>query len=418
MLLFATVFTSWLCSKQKRAQAALQLARDELEQRVQDRTRELAASETKLKEAERLAKIGYWERDLVADRITWPTESYRILDRSSPDGGITQAELQERIHPDDRQIQKRALNEALQTGRPYDVQYRIVRPDGDVRWLHVRDEIVFDPSGRPVRMFGTVQDVSERMEAESLLKENEEKLWQARTELTRVARVTVMGELAASIAHEVNQPLAGVVTNANAAARWLAAVPPNVAEARQAVDRIARDGNRASEVIKRIRALLRKGDSTKARVNLNELIGETLALTQQELTRNQVVLRTELAPKLPLVKADRVQLQQVLINLFVNALDALRAVEAGPRILRVRTERPEPGTVRVSVEDSGGGIAPDAIERVFEPFYTTKTQGLGMGLTISRSIVETHGGRLWATSHKTSGVAFEFTLPVENGGGG
>lgn len=418
MRLFATGFVSWLCSNQKRAQAALQLARDELEQRVQDRTRELAASEAKLKEAERLAKIGYWDRDLVADRITWSPQTYEIFDLSPRDGGLRQAELQERIHPDDRQIQLQALNEALQTGRLYDVQYRIVRPDGGVRWLHVRDEIVFDPSGRPVRMFGTVQDVSERMQAESLLKENEEKLWQARAELTRVTRVTVMGELAASIAHEVNQPLVGVVTNANAAVRWLAAVPPNVGEARQAVERIARDGERASQVIKRIRALLRKGDSAKTQVNVNELIEETLALTQQELTRNQVVLQTEWAPKLPLVTADRVQLQQVLINLFVNALDALSVLETGPRLLRVRTERPEQDTVRVTVEDSGGGIAPEAIERVFEPFYTTKTQGLGMGLAISRSIVETHGGRLWATSHKTSGVAFEFTLPAENGGGG
>jgi PAS domain S-box-containing protein len=417
MLLFATVFISWLCSKQKRTQAALRQARDVLEQRVQDRTRELASSEAKLKEAQRLAKIGYWERDLVADRITWSRETNTIFGLSLPDGALTQARLQEMIYPDDRQLQRQALNDALQTGRSYDVEYRIVRPDGGMRFVHVRDEMEYDQSGRPVRMFGTVQDVSERRQAESLLKENEEKLHHAQAELTRVTRVTVMGELAASIAHEVNQPLVGVVTNANAAARWLAAIPPNVEEARQAVDRIARDGTRASEVIKRIRALFRKQAPIKTQVNLNELIQETLALTQLELTCKQVVLQTELMPKLPFVTADRVQLQQVLINLFVNALDSLSASRAGLQILRVRTELSGPRTVQVTVEDNGGGIAHEAIERVFEPFYTTKKHGLGMGLPISRSIVEAHGGRLWATPRKSApGVTFEFTLPVDNGG--
>jgi PAS domain S-box-containing protein len=395
---------------------ALLRARNKFEQRVEDRTRELALSKAKLKEAQRLAKIGYWERDVVADRITWSEETTKIFGLSSPDGALNQTKLQELIYPDDRQIQEQALKEALQTGRSYDVQYRIVRPDGDMRFVHVWDEIEYDQSGKPVRMFGTVQDVSERKRAESLLKENEEKLRQAQAELARVSRVTVMGELATSIAHEVNQPLVGVVTNANAAARWLAAIPPNIEEARHAVDRIGRDGNRASEVIKRVRALLRKGDSTRTQVNLNDLVNETLALVRPELTHNKVVLQTELTPNLPLVTADRVQVQQVLINLFVNALDALNDLEARPRLLRIHTELPAPHTVRVSVEDSGGGVDPDAIERVFEPFYTTKTHGLGMGLAISRSIVEAHGGRLWATPHNGSGVAFEFTLPVEKGG--
>lgn len=417
MLLCTSVFISWLCSEQRSARAALHQARIELERCVQDRTKELATSEAKLKEAQRLAKIGYWERDLVADRITWSPETYKIFGLSSPLGAPTLAGLQEMIHPEDREIQKQALNEALQAGRSYDVEYRIIRPDGDVRFLHVWDEIEYDRSGRAIRMFGTVQDISERRRVEALLNENEEKLRLARAELTRVARVTAVGELAASIAHEINQPLVGVVTNANAAARWLAAVPLNVDEARQAIHRIARDGNRAGEVIKRIRALLTKDQPTKTQINLNELIKETLALSRPELTCKQVVLQTELAAKLPFVRGDRVQLQQVLINLFGNALDALGTLETRPRVLRIRTRLSAPDTVLVTVQDSGSGIAPDAIERVFEPFYTTKAHGLGMGLAISRSIVEAHGGRVSAARNNDSGVTFEFSLPVGNGAG-
>lgn len=416
VLLGASVFISWLCSRQKRAQAALHQARIELEQRVQDRTKELAANEAKLKEAQRLANIGYWERDILADRLTWSAETYRIFGRPPLDAAINQAKLQEMIYPDDRQIQKQALSEALETGRYYDVEYRIVRPDGDVRFVHVWDEIEYDASGKPIRMFGTVQDVTERRRTESRLKQDEEKLRQAQAELTRVSRATVMGELGAAIAHEVNQPLVGVVTNANAAARWLAAVPPNVEEARRAVDRIARNGERASEVIKRVKALLRKDHPTKTRFNLNKLIEETLALCQQELACKQVILETELASELPFVAADRVQLQQVLINLFMNALDALCDSKTRPRILRIRTQRQVSNAVLVTVEDTGCGVPPDDVERVFEPFYTTKTHGLGMGLAISRSIVEAHGGRLSATSHDGHGTTFEFTIPVENGG--
>ncbi len=231
-----------------------------------------------------------------------------------------------------------------------------------------------------------------------------------------MARVMVVGELTASIAHEVNQPLAGVVTNANAAARWLAAVPPNLEEVRQAIDRIARDGDRASEAIKRIRALMSKGEPAEIPVSINELIEETVALTQPELKRKQVFLETELTARFPSVVADRVQLQQVLLNLILNALDSLSTVSERQRVLRIRTDRLPPDALRVAVEDTGGGIAPEDSERVFEPFYTTKPQGLGMGLAISRSIVEAHGGRLWTTPHDGSGVTFQFTLPVQNGG--
>jgi len=246
---------------------------------------------------------------------------------------------------------------------------------------------------------------------------SEEKLRLAQAELAHVGRVTMMGELAASIAHEVNQPLAAVVTNANAASRWLAAVPPNLEEARGAVERIARDGTRASEVIRRIRNLLKKSEPLRTSVDLNELIEETVALTQPELKQKRVALQTEFEPQLPLVQADRVQLQQVLLNLFVNAVDSMSMVSDRPRMLRIQTERTEPHAVQVVVQDTGAGITSDEIERLFEPFHTTKKRGLGMGLAISRSIIEAHGGRLWATPNEGRGATFQFTLPAQEGGG-
>jgi signal transduction histidine kinase len=203
-----------------------------------------------------------------------------------------------------------------------------------------------------------------------------------------------------------------VVTNANAVTRWLATVPPNLDEAREAVQRIARDGNRASEVIRRIRALIKKSEPVRKPLNLNELIQETVVLTQSELTRKKVLLQTELARDLPCVAADRVQLQQVLLNLVVNAVDSLGAV-AHPRVLHIRTSHSELDAVHIAVDDTGMGIEPQQTERLFEPFYTTKSHGLGMGLAISRSIVEAHGGRLWATPNDSRGAKFEFTLPVQ-----
>jgi PAS domain S-box-containing protein len=631
----------------------------------------LRESEAKLKEAQRIGNIGYWERDLINDRITWPKETRRIFGLPPNFGPISQNKLQELIHPEDRQLQMQALNDAIQKCKPYDVEYRIVRSDGEARSVHVRDEIECDDSGRPIRMFGTVQDITERRQAEELLnarereiraivehspdpivrfdrdmrrtyvnpafisanggsaeallgrkvgstasdgavnataeeveilqrslktvfdtgrpldfeatwplppgrrcyaihlepefdargnlasilsigrditerkraeesvreshqllqqvlatlpvgvavtnqagdivlknaeskriwgemipggrerwaqskgiwhetgkriapvdwasvraltrgetsinevvdiethdgrqkiirnsaapirdgeerivgavivnediteqKKSEERLHETELELARTARLTIMGELTASIAHEINQPLAAVVTNASAALRWLDVSPPNLDEARQAVQRIASDGNRASEVIQRIRALIKKSAPARKPVNLNELIRETVALIQPELKRQKISLKTKLAPELPLVPADLVQVQQVLLNLIVNAIDSLSVVTERQRALHIVTNRGEPDTVEVAVKDTGVGINLHEDERVFEPFYTTKPGGLGMGLAISRSIVEAHGGRLWATPNSGHGAVFQFILPVHGG---
>jgi signal transduction histidine kinase len=243
----------------------------------------------------------------------------------------------------------------------------------------------------------------------------EEALDRTKEELGRIARVTTMGELTASIAHEVNQPLAAVVTNANASLRWLSADPPNFDEAREAIQRIVRDGNRAGDVIARIRALLRKGEPEARRLDLNDAIREVVAVVQSEAGRRGESLQTDLAANLPAITGDRVQLQQVLLNLIINALDAMNAVTDRPRAVCIRTSAPEPKLILVAVEDSGVGIDPEKAARLFDSFFTTKQEGLGMGLSISRSIVEAHRGRLWATPNEGPGATFQFTLPVDGG---
>jgi len=224
-----------------------------------------------------------------------------------------------------------------------------------------------------------------------------------------------MGELTASIAHEVNQPLAAVVTNGNAGLRWLIADPPNLDEVREALSRIVRDGNRASDVIARIRAVLKKSEPVARPLDLNEIVREIVALTQSEAERRGASLRTDLAVNLLAVTGDRVQMQQLLLNLVINALDAMNAITDRPRVVRIRTSTPDSKSILVAVEDAGVGLDPERAARLFDAFYTTKPEGLGMGLSISRSIVEAHGGRLWAAPNEGPGATFQFTLPIEEG---
>ena len=238
-----------------------------------------------------------------------------------------------------------------------------------------------------------------------------EALRQAQADVAHVSRVLTMGELTTSIAHEVNQPLAGIVTNAGACLRWLAGDPPNLKEAREAARRIIRDGNRASEVIARIRALARKADTEKQPMDLNEAVQEVLALTEGEVRRNGVVVRRDLTPDLPPVLGDRVQLQQVALNLVMNGIEAMTTVTDRPRVLIVRTQRVDGDHACVTVQDSGVGLDPKSADHIFEAFYSTKRGGMGMGLSISRSIVENHGGRLYALPSDGPGATFQFTVP-------
>jgi PAS domain S-box-containing protein len=331
--------------------------------------------------------------------------------------GYTEDELQGRTASDITHEEDRAATEArIAEGyegqrRVYRVEKRYLRKDGTVMWADVSS--VFVPaSGNNSAFFSAViVDCTERKRAEEELHQKEVSLREAQTELAHVSRVTTMGELAASIAHEVNQPLAGIVTNANAGLRWLAGESPNLAEAREAIRRIIRDGNRAADVILRMRALFKKARTAKERLDVNEAIKDIVTLAQNEVRRNNVALRTELAANLPSVMSDRVQLQQVVLNLILNGIEAMSTVQDHPRELVIRTQRGEDGDeICVAVQDSGIGLDPRSRERIFDPFHTTKPGGLGLGLSISRSIVESHGGRLWAVSNDGPGATFQFTL--------
>jgi PAS domain S-box-containing protein len=292
--------------------------------------------------------------------------------------------------------------ELTHTGR-WEGELLHTRRDGSMvvvasRWALQRDE-----HGNPVAVLETNNDISERKRAE-------EALQKVQTELAHVSRVMTVGELTASIAHEVNQPLAAIVTNGNACLRWLGGATPNLSEARQAVERIIKDGYRASEVIARIRTLVKKAPPRNDSVDLNEVIVEVLALAQNEANRNRVFLKRQLKSDLPRVRGDRVQLQQVILNLVINGLEAIANNKDGTRELSVSSDVDEANNVIVAVRDSGEGLDSANLERVFDAFYTTKPEGMGMGLAISRTIIESHGGRLWAAPNSPKGAVFQFTL--------
>jgi PAS domain S-box-containing protein len=276
------------------------------------------------------------------------------------------------------------------------------------RWSLQRDE-----RSAPVAILIINNDITERKRAEEKLRASEQRLLDAQMELARVTRVTTLDELTASIAHEVNQPLAGVVANAEACLRWLDRRTPNLDAARRSVEWIIDDGNRASEVIRRVRALANKTDIEKAPLDVDDVVREVIALVQRELISHRVSLRTELAPALPMILADRVQLQQVIINLVMNGIEAMQSVTDRPRELVIRSRQDEAQQVLVSVTDCGVGISAENADRLFNPFFTTKSSGMGMGLSICRSIMEAHGGRLWATAGVPHGATFQFTLPVD-----
>ena len=551
--------------------------------------RNLGESELKLEEAQRLTHVGYWERDLDMDVITWSDETYRIFGLQPQKRVLDLAGLPELVHPEDRQIVVDAVAEALRGGRRYDVEYRVVRPSGEVRIVHSQGDIVTDEvsrsiqdvnpvegfrnSGRLRRMFGTVQDITERKRAEQRVmaqhtvtqilaeattledatprilravceclvwdvgalwrtdreagvlrcvevwhkesiavpeleassretafapgmglpgrvwfrgqpdyipdvardsiarapiaareglhaafgfpillrgevlgvieffsheirkpdqdllrmmavigsqigqfierKHAEDALRHTQAELTHVTRVATLGEMTASIAHEVNQPLGAIVNNAGACLRWLAS--QNLEEARNSAALVIADGHRASEIIRRIRALAMKLPPRRDRLDINETIREVATLVQSELQRHGVSLETQLldeAHDLPAIFADRVQLQQVIHNLIINAIEAISGAGDGPRELSIRCAIDKSERLLVAVRDSGPGLDPKSVGRVFDAFYTTKPRGLGMGLAICRSIIEAQGGRLWATANEGRGATFQFSLPI------
>ena len=276
-------------------------------------------------------------------------------------------------------------------------------PDRSIKYLHAVAHATRDEDGQ-LEYIAAVQDVTARRLSEAALD-------MARAQLTRVARVTTLGVLTASIAHELNQPLSGIITNANTCLRMLAADSPDVDGARETARRMIRDGNRASEVIARLRVLFTKKEPTPELVDLNEATREVIALSATDLQRNRVIVCQQLAEDLPPVVGDRVQLQQVVLNLLLNASDAMTGIEDRPRQLTISTARDEPDRLRVVVQDTGMGFDPEAANRLFEAFYTTKSSGMGIGLSVSRSIIETHHGRIWAARNDGPGATFSFSIP-------
>ena len=362
---------------------------------------ELRRSQAFLAETRRLSSTGGFYKRIATGEIIWSEEVYRIFE-FDPAAPLTLERILTRVHPDDIH----SFNEMLdrqQRGANYEQDYRLLMPDNSIKYLHVVAHATRDQDGQPEYM-AAVQDVTQR-------RLSEEALAKARSELAHVARVTTLGALTASIAHEVNQPLAGIITNASTCLRMLAADPPNVDGARETARRTIRDGNRASEVITRLRALFSKKNASTETVDLNEAAREVVALSLSELQRSQVILRQELADDLPPVTGDRVQLQQVILNLLLNAADAMRDINDRPRLLVIRTERDTDDHVRLSVQDAGVGFEPQAVAKLFDAFYTTKSGGMGIGLSVSRSIIESHHGRLWAAPNDGPGATFSFSIP-------
>ena len=546
----------------------------------------LRSSEAQLTQAQRIAHLGSYEIDLFTGASRWSDEIFRILGLNPQNGAWARKDFVERIvDPEDRQYAMERYDQLVRDGRPYNIQYRIMRPDGSIRFVQSMAEAIRNTDGTLVRFSGALLDVTERKQAEDKLarlnrtlqtlyqcnqalvhatdeyellqaacrilvdagglrmawvgyreldleksirpvaqagydegyvesvkatwedterghgptgtairtgkptwtknietdsriapwrdealkrgyrsnislplmsdgkpfgaltlyaeqssafderavelfteladnlaygvtalrtraerSRAEHALREAQGELAHVGRVMIMGELTASIAHEINQPLAAVVANANACFRWLANSTPNLDEARDAISRIVRDGNRASDVIRRIRALVQKGDTEKTLLDINEVIQEVVSLTHSEIQKSGVVLKMNLAASLPRVSGDRIQLQQVILNLVMNGIEAMNTVTDRPGEMIIRSAAHESDKVLVAVQDSGVGIDSQNLDKIFDSFYTTKSQGMGMGLAISRSIVENHGGRLWAVPNDGPGATFQFTL--------
>jgi two-component system, LuxR family, sensor kinase FixL len=419
----SALFISWLSDRRKRAEAALRHARDELEARVQKRTAELTRTneqlqaeiaertraEVALREQASLLNLTHdtiFVRDMN-DAITYWNRGAEELygwTREEAIGQVTHR-LMQTIFPAPLAEIDAGL---LRTGR-WEGELVHTKRDGTQVVVASRWSLQRDERGNPRAILETNNDITERRRAEEALRT-------AQADLAHVNRVMTVGELAASIAHEVNQPLAAVVTNGNAGLRWLGRNPPDLEEAREAIRRMIREGNRASEVIARIRALMRRAEPRKVRLAINDVIAEVIALADSEVRRQRVSLKTELAAALPPVLADRIQLQQVILNLLLNGMEAMRTVTDRPRELLVRSQPEATAAIRVAVQDAGVGIDSQDLERIFNAFFTTKPHGMGMGLAISRTIIEAHRGRLWATPNAGPGVTVQFTLPTGEAG--
>lgn len=412
----------------KQAKAQIKRLNEELEQRVRDRTRQLTElndelereilerkraesallrSEAYLAEAQRISQTGSFGWEVSTGQIYWSAETFRIIecDRTNtiPSTGL----VLERTHPEDRDLVQQALDRAVAERKDFDFEHRLLMPAGNVKYVRaVGHPSVNHESGR-FQFVGAVMDVTQRHQADA----ERERLRELQADLAHITRMTTMGELTASLAHEVKQPIAAAATNAKTCLRWLDRADPEIVEAREAASRLVNDVKRASEIIDRIGSLFKKGHPQHESVDINQLIREMTELLRGEAGRYSISVSAELAPEVPITSGDIVQLRQVLMNLMLNGIDAMKDA-GGNRELTIKSEEDDKGQIRISVSDTGVGLQPHQLEQVFNTFFTTKPQGLGMGLPISRSIVESHGGRLWASAKAKRGATFQFTLPV------
>jgi len=363
----------------------------------------LERSAALLERTQQLSSTCCFSWRVETDEISWSKELCQLFELDPADAPAALELIGARIHSEDLPSFHEMIERARKGVSDFEFEHRLCLPDNSLKYLRVVAHRTRDQEGR-LEYIGAVQDVTHR-------RHTEQALAKLRAELARAARVASLGVLTAAIAHEVNQPLAGIVTNASTCRRMLGANPPDVEGARETARRTIRDAERASEVIKRLRALFCKKGATIESLDLNEATREVVALSLSELERNKVIVRTEFADELPPVQGDRVQLQQVILNLVLNASDAMSGVDHRPRQLVIGTERDEEDGVRLSVRDTGVGFEPQAADRLFDAFYTTKSGGMGVGLSVSRSIIESHKGRLWATSNDGPGATFAFSIP-------
>jgi PAS domain S-box-containing protein len=374
---------------------------------IEDRKRteqELRRSEAKLIEAQRVSQTGSFVWNLTTGERVGSKEFFRILGFDRPHS-VTFDVVLGRAHPEDRSGVEGIIDRAAHSGRDLDYEHRLLMPDGSVRYVHVVAHPVRGPGGQ-LEYIGAVVDITATKQAE-------ERLHKAQMELAHVTRVTMLGELTASIAHEVNQPLAAAVANAEACLRWLDRETPDLVAARRSVEWVINDSCRASEVIRRVRALAKKSGIERMPLDVNDVVREAIVLVQRELSSQLVSLRTELAPSLPMILGDRVQLQQVIINLVMNGIEAMQPITDRQREIVIRSDQDETRRVHVGVTDCGIGISAETANRLFNAFFTTKSNGLGMGLSICRSIVEAHEGRLSASPNEGPGATFQIVLPSQ-----
>jgi PAS domain S-box-containing protein len=364
----------------------------------------LRRSQAYLAEAQKLSHTGSFGWDVSGGEIYWSRETFRIFDYE-PATKVTIERILQRTHPEDRAAVRQLIDRVSCERKEFDFEHRLLMPDGSVKHIRVVGQPSKDESGS-FEFVGAVTDVTAHKRAE----EERERLRQAQADLAHVSRVTTMGELTASLAHEINQPIGAAVTDSKTCLRWLTRDPPDLEEAREAACRSVKDATRAADIVSRIRLLFEKGTPQRVSLNVNDVVRDVIALLRGEADRHSVSIRTDLVADLPKVMADPVQLQQVFMNLMLNGIEAMKGMSAAAE-LSVKSRQDGNGDLLISVCDTGVGLVPEHAEQIFNAFYTTKSQGTGMGLPICRSIIESHGGRLWATANSGMGATFYFTLP-------